>query len=72
MHFNELLLTKAYNVWAKESSEELCLMPLKTDAKFKGQLTWAFKNDIKNSEELSFAKFSLTGWQMAKLNHNKN
>ena len=36
-------------------------MPLKTDAKFKGQLTWAFKNDIKNSEELSFAKFSLTG-----------
>ena len=27
-------LTKLYNVWAKESTEELCLMTLKIDAKF--------------------------------------
>ena len=37
-----LLLTKVYNVWAKKSSEELCLMALKIDAKFKGKLTCFF------------------------------
>ena len=40
--FNRLLLTKVYNVWAKKSIEELCLMALKIDAKFEGKLTCAF------------------------------
>ena len=39
-------LTKVYNIWAKKSTEELCLMSLKIDAKFKGKLTCAFKNDF--------------------------
>ena len=34
LHFNGLLLTKVYNVWAGESTEKLCLMALKIDAKF--------------------------------------
>ena len=42
LHFNGLLLNKVYNVWAKKSIEELCLMALKTDAKFEGKLTSAF------------------------------
>ena len=42
LHFNRLLLTKVYNVWAKKSIEELCLMALKIDAKFEGKLTCAF------------------------------
>ena len=42
LHFNGLLLTKVYNVWAKKSIEELCLMALKIDAKFEGKLTCAF------------------------------
>ena len=45
LHFNGLLLNKVYNVWAKKSIEELCLMALKIDAKFEGKLTCAFKND---------------------------
>ena len=43
-----LLLTKVYNVWGKESKEELCLMALKIDGKFEGKLTCAFQNDMKN------------------------
>ena len=42
LHFNGLLLTKVYNVWAKKSTEELCLMAQKADAKFEGRLTCAF------------------------------
>ena len=42
LHFNGLLLTKVYNVWAKKSTEELHLMALKIDAKFEGKLTCAF------------------------------
>ena len=41
-------LTKVYNVLDKKSTEELCLMALKLDASFKGQVTCAFKNDIRN------------------------
>ena len=33
LHFNRLLLTKAYNAQAKTSIEELCLVVLKIDAK---------------------------------------
>ena len=49
LHFNRLLLTKVHNVCAKKSIEELCLMALKTDAKFEGKLTSPFQ------------KFSFTG-----------
>ena len=42
LHFNRLLLTKVYNVWAKKNIEELCLMALKIDAIFEGTLTCAF------------------------------
>ena len=42
LHFNGQLLTKAYNVWTKKSTEELCLMALNIDAKFKGKLTCSF------------------------------
>ena len=42
LHFNGLLLTKVYNVWAKKSTEELYLMALKIDAKLEGKLTCAF------------------------------
>ena len=36
--FNGLLLIKVYNVWAKKSIEDLCLMVLNIGAKFKGKL----------------------------------
>ena len=42
LHFNRLLLIKLYNVWAKKSIKELCLMALKIDAKFEGKLTCTF------------------------------
>ena len=42
LDFNGLLLTKLYNVRAKESIEELRLITLKIDVKFEGKLTCAF------------------------------
>ena len=58
VHFNGLLLNKVYNVWAKTSIVELCLMALNTDAKFEGKLTFAFKNDIRN-----FGHFHQSTWK---------
>ena len=42
LHFNGLLLTKVYNVWAKKSTEELSLIAMKIDVKFEGKLTCTF------------------------------
>ena len=53
LHFNGLLLNKVYNVWAKKSIGEFCLMALNIDATFEGKLTCAFKNDMRN-----YGKFS--------------
>ena len=41
LNFNELLLTKVH-VWAKKSTEEFCLITLKIDVKFEGNLTCTF------------------------------
>ena len=48
LNFNEQFLTKVYNAWTKKSTEELCLIALKINAKFEGRLTCTFWNDIKN------------------------
>ena len=53
LHFNGLLLTKVYNIWARKSKEELCLMALNTEAKFQWKMTCAFW------------KFSFTAWEIA-------
>ena len=42
LNFNELLLTKVYNVWAKKGTEELSLIALKIDVKFEDKLTCTF------------------------------
>ena len=42
LHFNELLLTKVYNVRTKKNIQELCLMALKIDVNFEGKLTCTF------------------------------
>ena len=67
-------MTKVYNVWAKKSTEELCLMALKIDAKFEGKLTWAFKNDMRNLENFHMLKNSdfILESKMVELNQNKN
>ena len=46
LQFNGLLLTKVCNVWAKKSTEDLCLMVLNVGAKFEGKMTWAFKSEV--------------------------
>ena len=46
--FNAILSNKVYNVWAKNSIEELCLMTLNIDPAFEGKLTCAFKSDMRN------------------------
>ena len=75
LHFNEVLLTKVYNVWANKSTEELLLMALKLDAKFERKLTcafkmtwriwWIFVHRVKNSNFILEIK-------KAELNRNKN
>ena len=39
LNFDRVLLSKAYIVWAKNSTKELFLMILKSDAKFEEKLT---------------------------------
>ena len=48
LHFNQIPLSKAYNVWAKKSIGDLFLMVLNIDATFGGKLTCPFKNDMRN------------------------
>ena len=33
---------------SQKSTEELCLMTLRTDVKLEGKLTYAFQNDMRN------------------------
>ena len=66
-------MTQVYNFWAKKSTQELCSIVLKIDAKFEGELICAFSNDMKNLANLMF-----TGWnsdfilesKMVELNKN--
>ena len=53
LHFDVLLLSIAYEVAAKKSREMLCLMTVKSDAKFEEKLNLGSKNDMRNL--LSFA-----------------
>ena len=49
-------------------------MVLKTDAKFEGKLTWAFKNDMKNLTNFYMLKNSdfILESKITELNQNKN
>ena len=53
LHFNCLLLTRVYNVWAKKVRRS-CVITLKNDEKFVEELACHFKIDIRN-----FCKFWL-------------
>ena len=46
-------MNEVYNVGAKKSIGELCLMALNIDTIFEGKLTCAFKNDMRD-----YSKFS--------------
>ena len=46
LHFDELLLSKAYK--DLDEKVELCLMTLKSDAKFEVTMTLVSKNDMRN------------------------
>ena len=48
LQFNGFLLTKVYNVWAKNVQGELSFMTLKNDAKFEGKLACGLENDMTN------------------------
>ena len=46
LYFDRLFLLKVHKISAKKSIEELCLMALKSNAKFEGKLT--LENDMRN------------------------
>ena len=50
LHFNCLLLTRVYNVWAKKVRRS-CVITLKNDEKFVEELACHFKIDIRNFYE---------------------
>ena len=53
LYFNTLLLLKVCKILAKKVyTEELCLMTLKTDAKFEVKLTYGLENNMKNMANL--------------------
>ena len=69
LHFDILLLSKVYYVWAKNNTEELCVITLKNDPKFKEELTFCLKNgkefgefwpNTRKSQNLHFNGFLLT------------
>ena len=45
LYFDRLLLLNVYNVSAKKSMEEICIMIPKSGAKFEEKLIFCFKND---------------------------
>ena len=45
LYFDKLLFLKVYKILVKKSIKELCLMTIKSDAKFEEKLTCFFKND---------------------------
>ena len=47
-HFDGLLFVKIILSFSQESTEELSLMTLKSDAKFKEKMTCGFKYDMKD------------------------
>ena len=42
VHCNSASLTKVYNIWAKKSKEDLCLIILKIDANFEEKMICGF------------------------------
>ena len=47
LHFNGLLFTKVYNVWAKKVQKCYVWWQLRLMQKHKGKLTFVFQNDIR-------------------------
>ena len=48
LHFDGILLSKAYKDLDEKNAEELCFMTLKSDAKFKEKLTFDSKHGMRN------------------------
>ena len=48
LQFDGLLLSKAYKDLYEKNTEQLCLMTLKSDAKFEEKLTLGSRNDMRN------------------------
>ena len=48
LHFDQILLPKAYKIFDEKNTEELCFMTLKIDAKFEEKLTLGSKSDMRN------------------------
>ena len=57
-----------------KSTEELCLIALKIEAKFEGKLTCTFKNEMRNFANFHSLKNSdfMLERKMVELNQNKN
>ena len=72
LHFNKLLLTKAYNAQVKTSIEELCLVTLTIDAKTDLCFLIIFVDRLKNSDFIWKVKWqnsieSRTYWFILKI-----
>ena len=48
LHFDGIYLSKAYKYLGEKVQKSLCLMTLKSDAKFEEKLTFGSNNDMRN------------------------
>ena len=76
VHFSGLLLTKGMFgrktiMFGLKNTEELCLIVLKIHAKFEGELSCAFQNDMRDWKNFHNSDFILER-KMEELNQNKN
>ena len=59
LHFDLLFLSKVFDVWAKESTEELCLITVNNDAKFERnwlvlwKITWGNRRNLTQQSKKS-------------------
>ena len=62
LQFDVLLLSKVYYVCTEKSTEELCVITLKNDAKFEEELTCTLKNDVRNLVNFDATLKIWTSW----------
>ena len=63
LHFNGLLLTKVYNVWAKTLQRNY--MTLACDAKVQEMLTCGFENDMRNLADFHQSTWNSQNWDFS-------
>ena len=74
LHFNGILLTKIYTVWAKKAQKNLMTLKIERRFESKSKLTCSFKTEMRNLVNAYRVKnsYSILEIKRTELNQNKN